>query len=351
MAVALCAIAFGVLMLMLLLPPTEVRRPLAAIDLDRRTAQVIGPPPPDDRLAAPASTPDTRRPLPPGPPSADQPSPEPSAAIAERDLYEPPVRSVSVPTVAPPPAGEPQWRRHAVPVAVGHDQAMIAIVIDDLGLNTRRTEAAIALPPPLTLSFLAYGNDLAALTGSARAAGHELLVHVSMQPSDPAIDPGPNALTVDLEGPEIRRRLRWALNRFDGYVGINNHMGSRFTADAQGMDIVLAELQSRGLLFLDSFTSGRSVGFERARSQRVPAAIRHVFLDNDRSAAAIEEALREVERVAESGGVAVAIGHPYPETLAALEAWLPSLSEAGFAQVPLSATILHRSGPGQDDRI
>ena len=348
MAIALCAIAFGVLMLMLLLPPTEVRRPLAAIDLDRRTALVIGPPPPDDRLAAPASTPDTRRPLPPGPPLADQPSPEPPAAVVERP--ELPVRPVSVPTVAPP-AGEPQWRRHAVPVAVGHDQAMIAIVIDDLGLNARRTQAAIALPPPLTLSFLAYGTDLAGLTGSARAAGHELLVHVSMQPSDPAIDPGPNALTVDLDGPEILRRLRWALNSFDGYVGINNHMGSRFTADAQGMDIVLGELRSRGLLFLDSFTSGRSVGFERARSQRVPAAIRHVFLDNDRSAAAIEAALREVERVAESGGVAVAIGHPYPETLAALEAWLPTLSEAGFAQVPLSATILHGFRPGQDDRI
>ena len=201
------------------------------------------------------------------------------------------------------------------------------------------------------MSFLPYGNDLGELTRSAREAGHELLVHVSMQPSDPTIDPGPNALTVDLDAPEILRRLRWALNRFEGYVGINNHMGSRFTADARGMDVVLAELQSRGLLFLDSFTSGGSVGFERARSQRVPAAIRHVFLDNDRSTAAIEDAFREVERVARSGGLAIAIGHPYPETLAALEDWLPTLQDAGFGQVPVSAAVLRRSRSANDDGL
>ena len=266
---------------------------------------------------------------------------------------QPPVQSASLPVVTPPPlaSGEPPWRRYAVPVAVRRDQAMIAIVIDDLGLSPARTQAAIALPPPLTLSFLPYGNDLEGMTRSARAAGHELLVHVSMQPSDPAIDPGPNALTVDLDAPEILRRLRWALDRFDGYVGVNNHMGSRFTADARGMDVVLAELQARGLLFLDSFTSSGSVGFERARSQRVPAAVRHVFLDNDRSAAAIEDAFREVERVAETGGVAIAIGHPYPETLAALEAWLPTLQDAGFVQVPVSAAVIRRSRAAGDDRI
>ena len=352
-AVALCAIAFGVLVLMLLLPPTEVRSPLAVIDLDRRTVQVVGRAPlSDGGLVAPSSTPDARRPMPdapaPPPPTIERPVVEP-----DREVVEPPVQPASLPAATPPPvaSGEPPWRRYAVPVAVRRDQAMIAIVIDDLGLSPARTQAAIALRPPLTLSFLPYGNDLEGLTRSARAAGHELLVHVSMQPSDPAIDPGPHALTVDLDAPEILRRLRWALDRFDGYVGINNHMGSRFTADARGMDVVLAELHSRGLLFLDSFTSSGSVGFERARSQRVPAAVRHVFLDNDRSASAIEGALQEVERVAESGGLAIAIGHPYPETLAALEAWLPTLQDAGFVQVPLSAAVIRRSRAANDDRI
>src|SRR6185437_13581416 len=133
-----------------------------------------------------------------------------------------------LPPAAPQPALPTQ--PEALPPAM-RGRARVAIVIDDLGMDRRRTERTIALKGPLTLSFLAYADDLPHLTEAAHRAGHELLVHVPMEPMSRAEDMGPNGLAVALSHDELMRRLRWDLDRFDGYVGINNHMGSRFTSD------------------------------------------------------------------------------------------------------------------------
>ncbi|HUH85570.1 MAG TPA: divergent polysaccharide deacetylase family protein, partial [Stellaceae bacterium] len=272
------------------------------------------------------------------------PDPDPPALLpAPATLPHPPPRQVAV--LPPRPqarAGEPPWLRYAVPAAAALGRPQIAIVIDDLGLDKRRTERTITLPGPLTLSFMAYADDLPRMTEEAHLAGHELMVHVPMEPISRAEDMGPNGLAVGLPPDEVLRRLRWDLARFNGYVGINNHMGSRFTRDAPAMEPVIAELKSRGLLFLDSRTIGDSAGAELARRMGVPNATRDVFLDNEVRPDAIAERLAEVEQVARRHGSAIAIGHPHDATLDELQAWLRGLKAKGFELVPVSAIVRER---------
>jgi hypothetical protein len=216
---------------------------------------------------------------------------------------------------------------------------MIAIVIDDLGLDRRNADRVVQLPGPLTLSFMTYANDLPAQTRAAHAAGHELLVHVPMEPLDGHLNAGVNVLRPDLSPDELARRIDWALSRFDGYVGINNHMGSRFTADPTGMAELFAALHRRGLLFLDSQTTAATVGGIMALRYDVPFATRNVFLDNEMSAEAVWAQLMRTEADARRAGFAIAIGHPHDGTIAALAQWLPTLSQRGFALVPISRIV------------
>jgi polysaccharide deacetylase 2 family uncharacterized protein YibQ len=269
------------------------------------------------------------------PPSADEAAPP-------QELQQ----DGALPPATPPDL--PAWRRHALAAPATGGRAMVAIVIDDMGVDQRHSLEATALPGPLTLAYLPYARDVAAQAAAARRAGHELLVHVSMQPqsktglsgqAESGGDPGPNALTVGLPPEEIRRRLDWALGQFSGYVGINNHMGSAFTANRAGMSVVIGELKRRGLLFLDSRTTPTSVGETLAAEAGLPHATRHVFLDNIQTPAEVRARLAEVERIAKSRGSAVAIGHPHQATLMALRDWLPGAAGRGLALVPLSAIV------------
>jgi len=236
------------------------------------------------------------------------------------------------------------WERNAVTVRDPAGRPMIAVVIDDLGLNRRNTVRTIRLPGPLTLAFMTYAEQLERQTSQAHAAGHELMVHFPMEPQDQGFDTGPMALTRNLSDDEIRKRLRWGLERFSGYVGINNHMGSAFTGSERGMAIVLEEVQKRGLLFLDSVTTRHPVARKLAGLSGVPFAARDVFLDNVLETTHVEARLREVERIARKQGYAIAIGHPHNATIDALNAWLPRLEEMGFALVPVSLIVKHRQG-------
>jgi hypothetical protein len=241
-----------------------------------------------------------------------------------------------------PPRAEPAWLRFAVPAAPTDGRPLVAVVLDDLGLDRVRTAAAIRLPRPLTLSFMTYARDLPAQTEAAHRAGHELLLHVPMEAIDRREDPGPHALYTSLSQQAIVDRLRWGLDRFSGYVGINNHMGSRFTADKRGMAAVIGELRARGLVFLDSRTSAASTGIALAAADGVPHAARDVFLDDDLTPAAIARQLAVLEHVARRRGSAIAIGHAHDPTLAVLAAWLPTLSAKGLVLEPLSAVVRYR---------
>jgi polysaccharide deacetylase 2 family uncharacterized protein YibQ len=189
-------------------------------------------------------------------------------------------------------------------MSLAPDRAMVAIIIDDMGLDRVRANRVLALPGPLTLSFLPYGRDAPALAILARQRGHEILLHMPMQ-SVGGADPGPHALTVDLAAVEIRARVGAA----------------------------------RGLVFVDSRTVTNSQGALAAEEVGVPFAARDVFLDNDLSPEALRGQFEELERVARRRGHAVAIGHPHDATLAALAAWLPQVGERGIQIVPVSAIV------------
>ena len=213
---------------------------------------------------------------------------------------------------------------------------IIAIVIDDLGMQLSLTERAIGLDPSVTLAFLPYASDVGSQVRLARSAGHEVLLHMPMEPLDRSNDPGPNALYVDLELREMLRRLRWAFDQIPHAVGLNNHMGSKFTADENAMATVIGEMKSRDLIFLDSRTTPDSIATDLAHRRNLLNVRRDVFLDNDRTNSAIRSQLKLVERIAVERGSGVAIGHPYPETFNALEKWVERARFRGFSVTPIS---------------
>ncbi len=178
---------------------------------------------------------------------------------------------------------------------------------------------------------------------AARVRGHELMLHLPMEPNG-RNDPGPNALLVSLSDAELRQRTTAALDSFDGFAGVNNHMGSRFTAFKPGMETVLRQFKGRGLMFLDSRTSAQSVGDQLAQEVGVPSIVRHVFLDDDESLDAVRKKLAEAEVIARRQGFVVVIGHPHEATLQALGEWLPGVQGKGLALAPATAVLRKRNG-------
>jgi polysaccharide deacetylase 2 family uncharacterized protein YibQ len=267
---------------------------------------------------------------------------DPAASAAKSAEAPKPMEEVAL---RPPPradAAKPVWLRYAVPAPPSGNRPLVAVVLDDLGLDRARTAEAIRLQGPLTLSFMTYASELGQQTEAARDAGHELFLHVPMEAIDRHADPGPHALFTSQSRDEILDRLRWALGRFDGFVGINNHMGSKFTSDAHSMAPVMEELRARGLVFLDSRTSPASSGIRLAIAYGVPHAARDVFLDDDQTPAAIARRLARVEQVAGRHGSAIAIGHPHDTTITVLRTWLPRVEGKGLALVPVSAVVRRR---------
>ncbi|MBC7908226.1 MAG: divergent polysaccharide deacetylase family protein [Rhodospirillaceae bacterium] len=270
----------------------------------------------------------------------------PEGTGAEGDDVPPPQEvAVAVPLILPQPSvkptqpNSPAWQRYAVPAPKTAGRPMIAVVIDDLGVDKRRSERVTMLRAPLTLAWMTYAEDLPRTTQAARHRGHELMLHVPMQPMGESWDPGPDVLEVGVNPEENRRRLNWGLDRFEGFVGVNNHMGSRYTGDRVGMRVVMEELKKRGMLFLDSVTTDKSVAPELARNYGVPFAARQVFIDNEQSVAQVLSQLGKAEAYARKHGAAIAIGHPHDATIEALSQWLPGLDAKGIVLVPVSAIV------------
>jgi polysaccharide deacetylase 2 family uncharacterized protein YibQ len=233
-----------------------------------------------------------------------------------------------LPRFVPPPVGAPK-----------PDRPVIAICIDDLGEDLAGTDRAIALPKAVALSFLPYAEATPFLATEAERKGHSVLAHVPMQAMG-SIDPGPMALKVGMKAAEIARRMHYALARVPGLSGINNHEGSRFTADAKGLVPVVQALKARHLFFLDSRTGPDSKVTAVAAAAGVQTAARDVFLDDDRSPAAIDAQLALLARRAKRNGAAIAIGHPHDTTLTTLAAWLKQ--DHGVTLVPLEEAMRHK---------
>ena len=264
-------------------------------------------------------------------------APKPRETKPEPDIL--PGDSGSDHGVAPDSDRNAPWRKYAALAPNAGNAPVIAIVIDDAGLDQPRTARTVLLPGPVTISYLPYARDLQPQVNAARKAGHEVMLHMPMEPSSASVDPGPHALLAKYDRQKILNEMTWMLDQFDGYVGVNNHMGSKFTSDPERMKIVMEVMKSRGLMFLDSRTSAKSVGFSTANEFGVPAITRDVFIDDADDDAKIADMLARIERVAAKQGYAIAIGHPRDRTLKALQNWIPSLKAKGFVLVPATEVL------------
>ena len=214
----------------------------------------------------------------------------------------------------------------------------IAIIIDDMGVSARSKQLE-TMRGPLTLSYLPYANNLQERTRRARQYGHELMVHMPMEAVDRSLDGGPRVLRDNLSPQEFDETLRWGLSQFRGYVGLNNHMGSRLTQDKKSLQRVMSMLKEQNLYFIDSKTISSSIAAQVAREEGVAHAERDVFLDHEISPDFIKRALKRLENIARRQGHAIAIGHPHKETINALNAWIPTLEDKGLKLVPASEVI------------
>ena len=234
--------------------------------------------------------------------------------------------------------GRKPWQVYARPFDDEDERPRLAVVVSGLGLNSATTASAIRLPGAVTLSFTAYAPNLERQVAEARAAGHEVLLDLPMEPvSYPADDPGPHTLLTSLNPSDNISRLEWLLGRFTGYVGVINHMGSRFTVAPDSLRPILSALNERGLMFIDSRSSSHSVAVRLASQIELPRAINDRFVDHEATRAAIDQAFVEIERIARKQGVAVAVARPFPVTLERMAAWLPALEQRGISVAPITA--------------
>ena len=217
---------------------------------------------------------------------------------------------------------------------------MVAVVIDDVGLSVPFTNQMANIGYPITVSFLPYGASDKKQVVQLKNAGLEVMLHVPMMPHKPA-SLAPVTLSPKMSKKEIQEKLLAMIERFSGtgMYGINNHMGSAFTESREAMSDVMEILKERKMFFLDSMTTGKSVGRSVSREYGVPFVARDVFLDNERNYNYIMGQFRETERVARKKGYAIAIGHPYPQTLQALRDWLKQTEENNIRIVPLSFLV------------
>lgn len=224
------------------------------------------------------------------------------------------------------------------PVAEHRRTGNIAIVIDDFADDDPIAAHFCAIPQPLTFSILPREGQTRTLAERVHTNGHEVLVHLPMEPKSGASF-GVNAILVGLNDEEIRRRVRRALQNVPYARGINNHMGSKATTDKRVMGLVLAELKDRNLLFLDSRTTASSIAYQLAVDMDLRALKRDLFIDEIADAQAIQGKLWELAAIAAQSGQAIGLGHNRRETLIALLAALPQLERRGFRFVPVSRLL------------
>lgn len=237
------------------------------------------------------------------------------------------------------------FSKHLTAPSHNGSNAKVAIIIDDLGHNVRDNKAALTLPPEVAFAVLPYTRYSKDLAKAAKGSGHELIVHMPMQPKNTAANAGPHVLLTTASELELKKTIAWNLNQFDGYYAVNNHMGSLFTENPRAMRILFEELSQRGLAFFDSRTTPASSSVALAASLGVALAERDVFLDNLQEAVAVGRQLEKLERLAQRHGTSIAIGHPHQVTFDQINAWVKTLEQKGLTLVKPSDILADRKTP------
>lgn len=235
--------------------------------------------------------------------------------------------------------GRRPWRVYSRPFSRLDKRPRIAIVITGLGISRNATQSVInTLPGAVTFSFAPYADNLDSWIKKSRDKGHEVLIDMPMEPLDyPRNDPGPNTLLARAPTDQNIRRLEWALSRTTGYIGVATFMGANLATQPKALKPILAEINARGLMLLDTRENLLGKIVELARVIDLPVAANDIFIDQEPTAAAIERRLRELEKRVLKKQTAIALARPLPITIKTLIRWLAELNGRGIALAPVSA--------------
>jgi len=215
----------------------------------------------------------------------------------------------------------------------------IVLILDDVGFDHQPLAAAMTIDPNVNFAVLPNGMRSTEFASTLHARGFELLCHLPMEPEGfPRISPGDGAVLTSMSDAQIATATRTNIETIRFARGVNNHMGSRATADRRVMTDVLGALP-KGMYFIDSKTTGNSIAAALARTMRVKTASRNVFLDDVQDVAAIRRQLTQLAQTASFRGVSVGIGHMYPSTIQVLTEDAPKLRAEGFRFVRASAVV------------
>lgn len=227
----------------------------------------------------------------------------------------------------------------------------IAIIIDDLGYQYAAGQRAIDLPGPISYAILPATPSGRALAQAAHSKGKEVLLHLPLQSVEQQEPSEPGAITLDMSRQAFHAAFDAALDSVPFAIGVSSHRGSLLTRHPGHMQWLMQEISERdGMFFIDSYTTAASVAMQVAAESGVAAARRSVFLDNDRSLEAMNHEFERLTNLARRRGVAVGIGHPYPETLEFLERKLNELDAGAILLIPVSEALSHRE-PGRENKL
>ncbi len=216
----------------------------------------------------------------------------------------------------------------------------IAIVIDDMGIDIFKSKQMLEIPEIYNFSYLTYAKNLQSQIDYAKSVGKEILLHIPMESVKKfkAADYGGTYLTTEKSPVKNLEVFKSMLGDITGYIGINNHMGSKFTSNYKQLYSIVNELKNMGLMFLDSKTINSSKGDEIASKIKLPYISRDVFLDDSDNVDDILKSLKHLENIAIEKGYVVAIGHPKTNTITAIKTWLKETKQK-YSFVPISFLI------------
>jgi polysaccharide deacetylase 2 family uncharacterized protein YibQ len=249
----------------------------------------------------------------PKPPKVDRKKSPPAKPVYEVFPAKALARRAPKPTPVPGPTG---------------GRPRVAIIIDDIGYDRQLLRQFLSLDIPLTFAVLPESPFQQRMVKEIHSRGREIMLHQPMEPEEyPQVNPGPGALLASMAPDDLIAQLNRNLDALPGVKGINNHMGSRLTAESARMYQVFSVLKERQLFFVDSRSTVATVCRPSARMFQVPFAERDVFLDHYQDAVFVRKQFRELLREADKHGQAVAIGHPYPVTVKIFKEFLPTLKK------------------------
>ncbi|MCZ4271662.1 divergent polysaccharide deacetylase family protein [Maritalea porphyrae] len=238
------------------------------------------------------------------------------------------------------------YARPSISASTADGKPLIAIVVTGLGLSKDGSNSAIdRLPDDFTLAFAPYGKSVAEIAGKAREGGHEVMLQVPLEPFDyPQNDPGPQTLLVGQSVRSNLDRLYWLMSQIQGYTGIINHMGAKFTSSSGDFEPIMEEIALRGLAYVDDGTSNRSVAPQLAQRSGADFAVADITLDDTPSQARILEQLSRLEIRAREKGHAIGLATVLPISVRTLTEWAQTLEDKGIILVPVSALYTHHDG-------